>query len=90
MEESAHVTLVDYHSREDSVTCGKELEDMHHSKEWLHERKEDCLKMNQAAPWYYIMVFAADIVFVLCSFVTLILFGDWVLFVAPVRAILFR
>ena len=89
IEESAYASGVDYHSR-DSATCGKKLEGTYYDKKWLHDRKEDCLKLKQAAPWYYIMVFAADIIFVLCSFVMLVLFGDWVLFVAPVRVILFR
>ncbi|XP_028398046.1 uncharacterized protein LOC114521723 [Dendronephthya gigantea] len=82
MEESVHASSVNYHSRKDSFICG-DLEDSNMDKESLHKRKKDCLNLKLAAPWYYIMVFAADITFVLCSLVALILFIDWVLFVAP-------
>ncbi|XP_028398044.1 uncharacterized protein LOC114521720 [Dendronephthya gigantea] len=81
MEESAKASAVHYHSR-DGFLCKEWLERQYNEKR-LHELKADCLKFKEAAPWYYIMVFAADIVFVLCSFVALILFSDWFLFVAP-------
>ena len=46
--------------------------------------REDCDKFKRADPWYYILLFVTGVVFVLCSFVMLLLFADWVLFVAPV------
>ena len=87
MEESVNASWVNYNSREDSYMCREEVKERKDYEKSVHNLKEDCLKMKEAAPWYYIMVFAADIVFVLCSFVTLILFGDWILFVAPVSII---
>ena len=47
--------------------------------------REDCDKLKRADPWYYILLFVTDVVFVLCFFVMLLLFADWVLFVSPVR-----
>ena len=47
--------------------------------------KNDCDLLKNADPWYYLLLFTTDIVFVLCSFVMLLLFADWILFVAPVR-----
>jgi hypothetical protein len=48
-------------------------------------QKEYCDNLRKADPWYYILLFATDIVLVLCSFVMLLLFADWILFVALVR-----
>ena len=46
-----------------------------------------CKKVKEADPWYYILLFVTDIVLVLCSFVLLLLFADWILsVVAPVRS----
>jgi hypothetical protein len=47
--------------------------------------KNDCDLLKNADPWYYLLLFTTDIVLVLCSFVMLLLFADWILFVAPVR-----
>ncbi|XP_028398049.1 uncharacterized protein LOC114521724 isoform X2 [Dendronephthya gigantea] len=76
MEELLFAATVYQYSREDSFACRKIPR-----VDWI-EREEDCLKLKKAVPWYYIMLFAANIVFVLCSFVALILFIDWILFVA--------
>ena len=56
----------------------------------LSKRHKDCLKFKEADRWYYVVLFAAAIVLVLCSFATLLLFGDWILFVLPVRIVLFE
>ena len=48
------------------------------------ERRNDCEKFKKADPWYYILLFATDIVLVLCFLVILLLFADWILFIAPV------
>ena len=52
-------------------------------------KKEYCDKVKKADLWYYILLFATDIVLVLCSFVMLLLFADWILFVALVRCYTF-
>ena len=44
-----------------------------------------CERYKKADPWYYILFYVTDIVLVLSSFVMLLLFVDWTLFVAPVR-----
>ena len=47
----------------------------------------ECKKVKEADPWYYILLFVTDIVLVLCSFVLLLLFAEWILsVVAPVRS----
>jgi hypothetical protein len=48
-------------------------------------KNSDCPILKEAYRWYFMLVFITDIVLVLCSFVMLLLFADWILFVAPVR-----
>jgi hypothetical protein len=50
-------------------------------------REKDCDELKKADIWYYILLYATDLVLALCSFVMLLLFADWILFVAPVRLI---
>ena len=51
--------------------------------DYLHNYESK--RYKKADLWYYILLYATDIVLVLSSFVTLLLFADWILFVAPVR-----
>ena len=53
------------------------MHDYHHNVKSKRYKKADI--------WYYILLYATDIVSVLSSFVMLLLFADWILFVAPVR-----
>ncbi|CAB4018126.1 Hypothetical predicted protein [Paramuricea clavata] len=46
-------------------------------------RKKDCDELKEVNIWYYILLYATDLVLALCSFVMLLLFADWTLFVAP-------
>ena len=48
----------------------------------------DCAILKEAYRWYFTLVFITDIVLVLCFIVMLLLFADWILFVAPVRIML--
>ncbi|CAB3990031.1 Hypothetical predicted protein [Paramuricea clavata] len=48
-----------------------------------HKYRLDCAILKEAYPWYFMLVFITVIVLVLCSFVKLLLFTDWILFVAP-------
>ena len=66
----------------DSSFCQRYDEEEHlgNKREW----ENDCEKFKTADPWYHILLFAADIVFVLCFHASLLLFADWILFVAPV------
>ena len=50
--------------------------------------RSDCAKYKEAYRWYFTLVFITDIVLVLCFIVVLLLFADWILFVAPVRIML--
>ncbi|CAB3990030.1 Hypothetical predicted protein [Paramuricea clavata] len=45
--------------------------------------KNDCPIFKEAYPWYFTLIFITVIVLVLCSFVMLLLFADWILFVVP-------
>ena len=48
--------------------------------------KKDCDTLREANPWYYILMFVSDVLLVLCFLVILLLFADWIFFVAPVRS----
>ena len=60
--------------------CNDNPENIHNPN-----RAEFCNRIKQADPWYYILLFTTDIVLVLCCFGMLLLFADWILFVALVR-----
>jgi hypothetical protein len=66
--------------KEDESTCGGDM-----NTRYELNIKDDCAKFKEAYRWYFMLVFITDIVLVLCSFVMLLLFADWILFVAPVR-----
>ncbi|XP_028398052.1 uncharacterized protein LOC114521727 [Dendronephthya gigantea] len=74
IQESGHALSVHY-----VVLLDGRCDDINDSSEYY----KDCLKFMEADPWYYTMLFGADIVLVLCSLVTLLLFGDWIIFVLP-------
>ena len=42
----------------------------------------ECDKFKEEDPWFYILLCVTDILLVLCSFMMLLLFVDWI--VAPV------
>jgi hypothetical protein len=52
--------------------------------QWIREHQNDCEKFKKADPWYYTLLFTTDIVLVLCLIAILLLFTDWILFIAPV------
>ena len=76
MEESAYATSV-HAVNKDHAVCN--------DRDNPSNSKNDCDLLKNADPWYYLLLFTTDIVLVLCSFVMLLLFADWILFVAPVR-----
>ena len=80
--ESGNATTVHTYVNGDDSYCGK-LRDTSY-------RKKECVVLEKADPWYLLLLFMADFVLVLSSFTMLLLFADWILFVAPVRAILYN
>ena len=78
IEESTNAAMLHNYFKEDS-NCDDERVSSY--------RKKDCDQLKEADPWYYILLYTTDLVLVLCSFVMLLLFADWILFVAPVRLI---
>ncbi|CAB3990033.1 Hypothetical predicted protein [Paramuricea clavata] len=73
--ESLEAATLHRHFKDDESSCRK---DRDHSK-----MKKDCAILKEAYLWYFTLIFINDIVLVLCSFVLLLLFADWILFVAP-------
>jgi hypothetical protein len=82
MIEGLDATLIHGYFKDDYSICGEQ-----HIKQQQYKAsvKDDCAKLKEAYLWYFTLVFITDIVLVLCSFVLLLLFADWILFVAPVR-----
>jgi hypothetical protein len=81
--EGLDATAIHRYFKEDESTCGGDMNTRHELN-----IKDDCAKFKEAYRWYFMLVFITDIVLVLCSFVLLLLFADWILFVAPVRIML--
>ena len=81
IEETRNASIIHDYIREDDSWCNHVPKGTRYSDRLV----KFCNKVKEADPWYYILLFATDIVFVLCVFVTLVLFADWILFVAPVR-----
>ena len=79
--EGFDATIIHRFFKDDESSCGDANERLGRSD----NRKSDCAILKEAYRWYYMLVFITDIVLVLCSFVMLLLFADWILFVAPVR-----
>jgi hypothetical protein len=80
IEESADAAAIHDYFKKDSYCHDERASSLH--------RKKNCDKLREADPWYYILLYATDLVqLALCSFVMLLLFADWILFVAPVRLI---
>ena len=48
---------------------------------------DGCKILMKARPWYWVLLLAADLALVLCGFVSLLLFADWMLYVVLVRDI---
>jgi hypothetical protein len=76
-------TAIHRYFKEDESTCRGDMNTRHEVN-----IKDNCAKLKEAHRWYFTLVFITDIVLVLCSFVLLLLFADWILFVAPVRIML--
>ena len=81
IEESSAATSIGNVVRSRDSFCNRNSEDTYYPD----SRNKYCNKLKKAHPWYYILLFVTDVVLVLCFFVTLILFADWILFIAPVR-----
>jgi hypothetical protein len=81
--EGLDAALIHGYFKEDYSICGEQyIKQQQYNKASV---KHDCAKLKEAYLWYFTLVFITDIVLVLCSFVLLLLFADWILFVAPVR-----
>ena len=81
IEESSSATGIGNVVRSRDSYCNRNSEDTHYPD----GRNKFCNKLKKAYPWYYILLFVTDVVLVLCFFVTLLLFADWILFIAPVK-----
>jgi hypothetical protein len=64
--------------KDEESSCGN-------AKRLDNKTKNDCAILKEAYRWYFMLVFITDIVLVLCLIVVLLLFADWILFLAPVR-----
>ena len=73
IEETSNAYAIHNYVREDSW-CNYVPKGIRYSD----ARVKFCNKVKEADPWYYILLFATDIVFVLCVSVTLVLFADWI------------
>ena len=82
--EGLDATAIHRYFKEDESTCGGDTINTRHEL----NIKDDCAKFKEAYRWYFMLVFITDIVLVLCFIVVLLLFADWILFVAPVRIML--
>ena len=83
MEESSNASYIHDYLHSIQSTCNNIDSDTSQS------RVRNCKRFKAADRWYYILLYATDTVLVLSSFVMLLLFADWILFVAPVRVIIY-
>ena len=72
------VDLLQSFGKEDDSFCEKAIQEQ-------NTYMSDCAILKETYRWYSTLVFITDIVLVLCFIVVLLLFADWILFVATVR-----